>query len=142
MGLLSESGKGMSCRLIFCGFKSHKGLFHKEVFNIDKQIEKLDLNYEFIKNIDDEFIEEFVNVPSGIPVLLMNILEKVDPNIGLKRMLVFEKHPEYELLDRVESYNARKLLENNKLDEAREYHIKFALDFLEKYPKFNLRKRR
>lgn len=113
-----------------------------EVFNIDKEIEKLDLNYEFIKSIDDEFIEDFVNVPSGIPVLLMNILEKVDPNIGLKRMLVYEKHPEYELLDRIERVNAKKLLESNKLDESQEYHIKFVLDFFEKYPKFNLRKRR
>ena len=97
---------------------------------------RLVLNYEFIESIDDEFIEEFVNVPSGIPSLLMNILEKVDSNIGLKRMLVFEKHPEYELLDRIERVNAKKLLENNKLDEAQEYHIKFALNFLEKYPKF------
>jgi hypothetical protein len=107
------------------------------VFNVGKRIEKLDLNYEFIKSIDDKFIEEFVNVPSGIPILLMNILEKVDPNIGLKRMLVFEKHPEYELLDRIESYNIRRLLKNNKIEESQEYHIKFALDFLEKYPKFN-----
>ena len=98
---------------------------------------RLVLNYEFIESIDDEFIEEFVNVPSGIPVLLMNILEKVDSNIGLKRMLVYEKHPEYELLDRIERVNAKKLLENNKLYESQEYHIKFALDFLEKYPKFN-----
>ena len=97
---------------------------------------RLVLNYEFIESIDDEFIEEFVNVPSGIPSLLMNILEKVDSNIGLKRMLVFEKHPEYELLDRIERVNAKKLLENNKLDESQEYHIKFALNFLEKYPKF------
>ena len=96
---------------------------------------RLVLNYEYIESIDDEFIEEFVNVPSGIPSLLMNILEKVDSNIGLKRMLVFEKHPEYELLDRIERVNAKKLLENNKLDEAQEYHIKFALNFLEKYPK-------
>ena len=79
---------------------------------------RLVLNYEFIESIDDEFIEEFVNVPSGIPSLLMNILEKVDSNIGLKRMLVFEKHPEYELLDRIERVNAKKLLENNKLDES------------------------
>ena len=92
--------------------------------------QRLDRNYEFIKNIDDEFIEEFVNVPSGIPILLMNILEKVDPNIGLKRMLVYEKHPEYEVLDRIERVNAKKLLENNKLDESQEYHIKFALIFL------------
>jgi hypothetical protein len=108
------------------------------VFNIDKQIEKLDLNYEFIKSIDDKFIEEFVNVPSGIPILLMNILEKVNPNIGLKRMLVYKKHPEYELLDSIERVEAKKLLKNNKIEESQEYHIKFALDFLEKYPKFNL----
>jgi hypothetical protein len=97
---------------------------------------KLVPNYEFIESINDEFIDEFVNVPSGIPSLLMNILEKEDPNVGLKRMLVFEKHPEYERLDRVERVNTKKLLENNKLDEAQEYHIKFALNFLEKYPNF------
>ena len=97
---------------------------------------RLVLNYEFIESIDDKFIEEFVNVPSGIPSLLMNILEKVDSNIGLKRMLVFEKHPEYELLDRIERVNAKKLLENNKLEEAQEYHINCALNFLERYPKF------
>ena len=112
----------------------------KEASN--KQIKKIDLNYEFIENIDDKFIEDFVNIPSGIPILLMNILEKVDPNIGVKRMLVYEKHPEYELLDRIERVDTKKLLKNNKLEECQEYHIKFALDFLEKYPKFNLKNRR
>ena len=107
----------------------------KEASN--KQIKKIDLNYEFIESIDDEFIEDFVNIPSGIPILLMNILEKVDPNIGVKRMIVYKKHPEYELLDRIERINAKKLLKDNKLDECQEYHIKFALKFLEKYPKFN-----
>lgn len=97
---------------------------------------KLVPNYEFIDKIDDEFINEFVNVPSGIPSLLMNILEKTDPKVGLKRMLVFEKHPEYEILDRVERVNTKKLLENNKFREAQEYHINFALNFLEEYPYF------
>lgn len=99
-------------------------------------VKKLVVNNKFIDNIDEEFIDDFVNVPSGIPGLLMNILEKIDSDIGMKRMLVFEKHPEYELLDRIERINAKKLLENNKLDESQEYHIKFALNFLEKYPKF------
>ena len=51
-------------------------------------------------------------------------------------MLVFEKHPEYELLDRIERVNTKKLLENNKLEEAQEYHIKLALNFLEEYHNF------
>ncbi|MBE6503974.1 MAG: hypothetical protein E7Z76_06810 [Methanobrevibacter sp.] len=97
---------------------------------------RLVLNNEFIDDIDDKFIDEFVNVPSGIPSLLMNNLEKIDSDIGMKRMLVFEKHPEYESLDRIERINTKKLLTDNKLDEAQEYHIYYALRFLEKYPKF------
>ena len=54
-------------------------------------------------------IEEFVNVPSGILSLLMNNLEEVNSNIGLKRMLVFEKHREFEIVDCIESVNAKKL---------------------------------
>ena len=97
---------------------------------------RLVLNYEFIESIDDEFIEEFVNVPSGIPSLLMNILEKVDSNIGLKRMLVFEKHPEYESLDQDERIITHNLIMANKTEEAQEYRVQNAMKFLNEYPKF------
>ena len=70
---------------------------------------RLVLNYEFIERINDKFIDDFVNVPSGIPGLLMNILERVDSDIGMKRMLVFKKHPEYESLDQDERIITHKL---------------------------------
>ena len=38
-------------------------------------VKKLVVNNKFIDNIDEKFIDDFVNVPSGIPGLLMNILD-------------------------------------------------------------------
>lgn len=93
-------------------------------------------NNKFLECIDDEFLDDFVNVSSGIPSLLMNILEKKDSNIGLKRMMVFIKHPEYESLDSKERAIAKKLLDENKLVEAQEFHINYALNFLSEYPQF------
>lgn len=100
-------------------------------------VKKLVLNNKFKENIDEKFIDEFVNVPSGIPDLLMNILEKIDSNIGTKRMLVFEKHPEYESLDLDERIKAQNLINDNKIKEAQEYRVQYAINFLNEYPKFN-----
>lgn len=99
-------------------------------------IRKLIPNYEFIESIDDKFIDDFVNVPDGIPDLLMNILEMKDSNIGLKRMFVFQKHPEYESKDQDERIIASNMMKDNKIEEAQEYRVKNALDFLNKYPRF------
>ena len=100
-------------------------------------VKKLVINNKFIDNIDEKFIDDFVNVPSGIPDLLMNILEKIDSDIGLKRMLVFEKHPEYESLDQDERIETQNLLMDNKTKEAQEYRVQNAIDFLNKYPEFS-----
>ena len=97
---------------------------------------RLVLNYEFIERINDKFIDDFVNVPSGIPDLLMNILERVDSDIGMKRMLVFKKHPEYESLDQDERIITHKLIRDNKTEEAQEYRVQNAIKFLNEYPQF------
>lgn len=99
-------------------------------------VKKLVVNKKFIDNIDEKFIDDFVNVPSGIPGLLMNILEKIDSDIGMKRMLVFEKHPEYESLDQDERIKVHNLIMANKTEEAQEYRVQNAIKFLNEYPKF------
>ena len=97
------------------------------------------INPETINDITPDIINDFVNVPSGIPCLLMNLLEKdVDSDIGLKRLLVYREHPEYELVDRTERVNSKKLLKDNRFDEAVEYHILFALNFLNEYSMFKV----
>ena len=93
-------------------------------------------DYDFIRNVDDGFIDDFVNVPSGIPMLLMNYLEIRDEDIGHKRFLTFYNNPEYESLDQDERAVVHKLLKEDKFDESLDYHVQYALNFLEKYPQF------
>ena len=99
-------------------------------------IKKLVPNKSFIRNIDDDFIDSFVNVPVGIPNILMNMLKDEIPEINTKRMMVFSKHPEYESLDCQERIIAHKMMKNNKLEEVQEFHVNYAIDFIEKNPKF------
>ena len=96
------------------------------------------LNQKFLESIDDEFIDEFVNVSSPIPGLLMNLLEKKDLDIGLKRMLVFDRHPEYESLDLNERIKTRDLIKDNKIKEAYQYRVENAVNFLKKHPEFRI----
>ena len=97
---------------------------------------KIIINEKFIDNIDEKIINDFVNIPSGIPVLLMDALEEVDSDIWLKRMLVFEKHPEYKLLDLEERFVTHNLLRASKIEAAQEYRFQNALNFLNKYSGF------
>ena len=99
-------------------------------------VRRLVPDYDFIMNVDDDFIDDFVNVPSGIPNLLMNFLERRDEDIGRKRVLTLRDYPERESLDQDERAVTHKLLKDDKLDDALDYHVKYALDFLEEYPQF------
>ncbi len=86
--------------------------------------------------INEEFIEEFVNVPSGLPVLLLNILDEIDEDVEIRRFRTYEAHPEFERLDEQEMETVSQLLKEGKSDEAQEFQIQYALDFLEDYPQF------
>ena len=86
--------------------------------------------------IDDEFIEEFIKTPSGLPILLVNILDEIDDQVELKRMDVYKVHPEFEKLDEKEIEITSKLLKEGKSKQAEEFQLQYALDFLEEYPQF------
>ena len=86
--------------------------------------------------IDEKFINEFVNVPEGLPILLMNILEEFDSDIELKRFNVYINHPEFEELDNYEITVTSRLLKEGKADEAEEFQINYALDFLNRHHEF------
>ena len=86
--------------------------------------------------IDEDFINEFVATPEGLPILLMNILDEFDDDIELKRFNIYTIHPEFEELDNHEIKVTSKLLKEGKSDEAEEFQIDYALDFLNRHQKF------
>lgn len=86
--------------------------------------------------IDDDFINDFINVPDGLPIRLMNILDEFDEDITLKRFDVYKIHPEFEELDNYEMTIVSDLLKEGKYSEAEEFQINYALDFLERHPQF------
>ncbi len=86
--------------------------------------------------IDDDFINAFVNTPDGLPILLMNILDEFDEEIELKRFNIYKIHPEFEEFDNYEIKVTSKLLKDGKSDEAEEFQINYALDFLNKHQQF------
>ncbi len=86
--------------------------------------------------IDDDFIHDFINTPDALPILLMNILEEFDDEIELKRFYIYENHPEFEELDKKEIMVTSKLLKEGKYDDAEEFQIDYALDFLNNHPQF------
>lgn len=86
--------------------------------------------------IDDDFINEFVKTPDGLPILLMNILEEFDEDIALKRFNLYTLHPELEELDNHEIAVTAKLLKEGKSSEAEEFQINYALDFLNRHQQF------
>ena len=45
--------------------------------------------------IDEDFINDFVATPEGLPILLMNILEEFDEDVELKRFNIYEIHRSY-----------------------------------------------
>ena len=86
--------------------------------------------------IDEDFINEFVATPEGLPILLMNILDEFDDDNELKRFNIYTIHPEFEELDNHEIKVTSKLLKEGKSDEAEEFQIDYALDFLNRHQKF------
>lgn len=99
-------------------------------------IKKLAPNRNFIRSIDENFIDAFVNVPTGIPNILMNMLKDDIPDINIKRMMVFSKHPEYEKLDCQERIIAHNMMKDNTVEEVQEFHVNYAMDFIKKHPQF------
>lgn len=91
---------------------------------------------ENIDVIDDKFIDEFIETPSGLPILLVNILDEVDDSVGFKRMAIYKTHPEFEKLDQKEIEITSQLLKEGKFKEAEEFQLQYALDFLKEYPQF------
>ncbi|WP_407454700.1 hypothetical protein [Methanobrevibacter sp.] len=87
--------------------------------------------------IDEDFINDFINVPDGLPILLMNILDEFDEDIELKRFNIYKIRPEFEELDKYEIAITSNLLKEGKSSEAEEFQIDYALEFLEKYPQFS-----
>ena len=94
-------------------------------------------NYKFIENWSDTQLEDFINVPSGIPNRLMDLVQEVIPDINtLRKIAAMDGHPEFASMDREESLITRKLVREDRLDEALEYEVQYTLDFLEKHPQF------
>ncbi len=87
--------------------------------------------------IDEDFINDFINVPDGLPILLMNILDEFDEDIELKRFNIYKIRPEFEEFDKYEISITSNLLKEGKFSEAEEFQIDYALEFLEKYPQFS-----
>lgn len=98
--------------------------------------EKLTPNYEFVKNWSEDQLRDFITTPSGLPHRLMSIVREVIPNINRLRLIQCIEHPEFESLDQNERAVTHRLKYEGKHKEAREYHIQYALDFLDKYPQF------
>lgn len=88
------------------------------------------------ESIDDKFIDEFVRIPSGLPILLVNILDEIDDKVELKRMEIYKSHPEFEELDKKEIEITSQLLKEGKFKQAEEFQLQYVLDFLKKYPQF------
>ena len=86
--------------------------------------------------IDEKLIDDFVNIPEGLPILLLNVLDEFGLDVETKRLMVYKSFPHLEDLDNQEIAITSKLLKEGKSKEAEEFQINYALDFLEKYPKF------
>lgn len=93
-------------------------------------------NYEFVENWSEDQLKDFITTPSGLPNRLMSIVREVIPNINTLRLYAKIEFPELENLDGDERAVTHRLLSEGKYKEVREYHVKYALDFLEKYPQF------
>ena len=89
-------------------------------------------NYEFVENWSEDELNDFLTTPSGIPHEIMGIVRKVYPDINTLRLKASIDNPNLDSLDqyeRAETYNL-------SFDDAMDYYINYALDFLEKYPQF------
>ena len=70
-------------------------------------------NYDFVRNWSENQLDEFINVPSGIPNDLMDIVQEVIPNINILRKYAAFDHPEFEELDQEQSIIPRRLVREN-----------------------------
>ncbi len=93
-------------------------------------------NYTFVKNWSDDQLEEFVNIPHGLPNRLLDIVREVIPDINTRRLKASINHPEFITMDQEQSIIPRRLVREDKFDEAFECEIQYALDFLEEYPQY------
>ena len=93
-------------------------------------------NYEFVENWSEDQLMDFITTPSCLPNRLMDIVCEVIPNINTLRLCAKIDFPELKNIDQDERTVTHRLLCEGKYTEAREYHIQYALDFLEKYPQF------
>lgn len=79
-------------------------------------------------------IKRFITTHSGLPHRLMSIVREVIPNIDRLRLIQYIEHPEFKSLDQDERTVTHRLKYEGKHKEAMEYHVQYALDFLDKYP--------
>ncbi|WP_407412656.1 hypothetical protein [Methanobrevibacter sp.] len=93
-------------------------------------------NYNFVRSWSDDQLDEFVNIPHGLPNRLLDIVREVIPDINSRRLEASIDHPEFEHMDQEQSIIPRRLVREDKLDEAFEHEIQYTLDFLEKYPQY------
>lgn len=97
---------------------------------------KLIPNYEFVENWSEDQLRDFITTPSGLPHKLMSIVCEVIPEINTLRLCAKIDFPELANIDQDERAVTHRLLCEGKHKEAREYHVQYALDFLDKYPQF------
>lgn len=95
-------------------------------------------NEIFLENVPDAFIEEFACIREPLPSLLVNILEDANHDITSKRIDFYRKFPELEEMDEMESVTVLKLLDDGKKDEAAEFQIGCAIEFLKRNPQFKI----
>ena len=94
-------------------------------------------NYEFVENWSEDELIDFITTHSHIPYDLMSIVREVIPNINTLRLCAMIKYPEIaNINDSDERAVTHRLLSEDKFDEAQEYHVQWALEFLEEYPQF------
>ena len=93
-------------------------------------------NYEFLEKWTEKDFEEFISTPSALPYELMGIVAEFFPRTNIRRAYEHEKHPELEHMDLEEGIITRRLVKEDRVKEAIDYHIKHALNFLEKYPQY------
>ena len=131
--------KGFSATTIpkYVCFKKMQLKFDLIIYRgVISMVEKLIPNYDFVKNWSEDQLRNFITTPSGLPHRLMSIVREVIPNINRLRLIQCIEHPEFKSLDQDERAVTHRLKYEGKHKEAREYHIQYALDFLDKYPQF------
>ena len=100
-------------------------------------VKRLIPNYEFVENMPTALFKEFINIPDGLPHVLMGIVRDVIPDVNLIRWEVYNNHPEFIEMDQEERAITHKMrCENCTLDDEFNFSTDYALHFLSKYPQF------